>query len=510
MRRSVWILLGTTPLWLAGSAFAQATPEGAAALRDGLNGMLKPILSAQVQGKPLFTGPVTVQPAGADYTVVFPATDLTVTSPQPDGAKSFTVHCDGQTYQATAAATGNSYRLDSNQRVNCTAEVSGKPKVTVTSRSLQAHMVVDLDQKLFTESGWQVDGIAIRQDGKSDAFTIEQFSGTTSLVPAATPGRHNAVFKMEAGKLSAVDGTGVERFSLGDAVYDGHVDGMDVPVIIATYGELIGAYAQMFETLAAADPKAAPQIPAETMRSMMGIMKRMMAGYGTAGVFTGTFSDLRVKAPEVQVTLDSLRVSEGFAGISDPKGTGNLEIEMAGLALAPKLPFAQWIPTDATIKLNASDVPWGDVGTAYMSMMEASADQTAAPEQAQQRMAESMAQIGGILRNAGSRLDIDAFHVAAPEAAVDLGGKVQGVATAAHGVTAALKLRITNLDGLIKFLQSSPDGEQAAAGLSMAQVMGHQATGDGGKPARDYDIVVDEAGKILVNGTDLSALAPKK
>jgi hypothetical protein len=510
MRRSVWILLGTTPLWLAGSALAQATPEGAAALRDGLNGMLQPILSAQVQGKPLFTGPVTVQPAGADYTVVFPGTDLTVTSAQKDGAKSLTVHCDAQTYQATAAATGNSYRLDSTQRLNCTAEASGKPKVTVTSRSLQAHMVVDLDQKLFTESGWQVDGIAIRQDGKSDAFTVEKFSGTTSLVPAATPGRHDAAFKMEAGDLGFVDETGVERFRLGSMVYDGHMDGMDVQVIIAAYGEMIGAYSQMFETIASGDPKATPQIPADTMRGMMAIMKRMMAGYGDGGVFTGTFTDLRVKAPEVQVSLDSLRVGEGFAGASAPKGTGNLEIEMAGLALAPKLPFAQWIPTDATIKLNASDIPWSEVGSAYLSMMEASADQATAPEQAQQRMAESMAQIGGILRSAGSRLDIDAFHVAAPEAAIDLGGKVQGAATAAHGVTAALKLRLTNLDGLIKFLQSTSDGEQAAAGLSMAQVMGHQATGDGGKPARDYDIVVDEAGKILVNGTDLSALAPKK
>jgi len=510
MRRSVWILLGTTPLWLAGSAFAQATPEGAAALRDGLTGMLKPILSAQVQGKPLFTGPITVQPAGADYTVVFPGTDLTVTSAQQEGPKSLTVQCGAQTYQATAAATGNSYRLDSTQPLNCTAEASGKPKVTVTTRSLQAHMVVDLDQKLFTESGWQVNGIAIRQEGKSNAFTIDRFSGTSSLEPAASPGRHNAVFKMEAGDLSALDETGVERFRLGSMAYDGHVDGMDVQVIIAAYGEMIGAYSEMFETIAAGDQKGTAQVPAETMRSMMGIMKRMMAGYGDGGVFTGTFTDLRVKAPEVQVTLDSLRFGEGFAGASDPKGTGNLEIEMAGLALAPKPPFTQWIPTDATIKLNASDIPWSEVGTAYISMMEASADQVTAPEQAQQRMAESMAQIGSILRSAGSRLDIDAFHVAAPEAAIDLGGKVQGTATAAHGVTAALKLRFTNLDGLIKFLQSSHDGEQAAAGLSMAQVMGHQATGDGGKPARDYDIVVDEAGKILVNGTDLSALAPKK
>ncbi len=75
---------------------------------------------------------------------------------------------------------------------------------------------------------------------------------------------------------------------------------------------------------------------------------------------------------------------------------------------------------------------------------------------------------------------------------------MQGKDAAAHGVTADLDLRITNLDGLIKFLQGMPDGAEAAAGPSMAQVMGRKATTADGRPARDYDIVVDDAGKILV------------
>jgi hypothetical protein len=60
MTRSISILLGAVPLWLAGGALAQTTPD-AAALRDGLNEMLKPILAIQVQQQPLFTGPVKVE-----------------------------------------------------------------------------------------------------------------------------------------------------------------------------------------------------------------------------------------------------------------------------------------------------------------------------------------------------------------------------------------------------------------------------------------------------------------
>ncbi len=138
---------------------------------------------------------------------------------------------------------------------------------------------------------------------------------------------------------------------------------------------------------------------ADVMKKMMGPFKQMMASYGGGGQFAGTMTDLRIKAPEVQVSVDSVRFVEGYGGVSTPGGgTGVLEIEMGGLALAPKPPFAEWIPTDATIRLNASSIPWAEVGTAYLALMEASADQAADPAKAQQAMAQSMMQLGGILR----------------------------------------------------------------------------------------------------------------
>lgn len=514
MTRSICILLGSAPLWLAGGALAQSTADGAAALRDGLNEMLKPILGIQVQQQPLFTGPVTVEPSGAGYTVEFPGIDLRLKGSQEKGPKSVALRCDAQTYNAvsTGAAT---WRLESSQPMNCVAEPEGEPRVTLTSRALQAHFVVDLDQKLFTESEMRVEGVAIGQEGEAGKVTIDRVSGSSQIDPAADPSRHNVAFKMEASGLGAFDETGVERFTLGHAAYDATMKGMDVRQVMATTGEVLDVYAEMIESMAETGgapggPKPADAMPPEMMQKLMDPMKRMMESYGPAGEFAGTFTDLRVKAPDVQVTIDRVRFSEGYDGAPGPKGTGALEMEMAGLALAPKPPFVEWIPTDTTIRLNASGIPWAEVGTAYMAMMEASTEQMEKPAEAEQRMAQSMMELAGILRRAGSRLDVTAFRITAPEAAIDLGGSVQGADAAAHGVTADLDLRITNLDGLIKFVQGLPDGDQAAAGLTMAQVMGRQATTDDGRPARDYDIVVDDAGKILVNGTDLAAIAPKQ
>ncbi|MGO1076512.1 hypothetical protein [Inquilinus sp. CA228] len=514
MTRSISFLLGAVPLWLAGGALAQTTPD-AVALRDGLNEMLKPILAIQVQQQPLFTGPVRVESGWDGATVVFPGIDLTLKGSQEPGAKSVTLRCDAQTYRAasTGAAT---WRLESSQPLSCVAEPEGEAKVTLTSRALRAHFVVDLDQKLFTESEWRADATVIAQDGQPGKVTIDTLSGTSQIRPAVDPARHDAVLKMEASGLSAFDEKGVERFSLGHAGYDMTMDGMNVREIIAAYGDYFDAYAVMMEGMVAdlsdpkADPKPAGQIPADVMKKMMDVTKRVATASGDGGAFAGTMTDLRIKAPDVQVTIDRVRFTEGYDGAFTPNGTGVLEVEMGGLALAPKPPFAEWIPTDAIIRMNASGIPWADVGTAYLAMMEASVDQVADPAKAQQQMAQAMMEIGGILRRAGSRLDLTSFTITAPEAAINLGGVVQGKDAAAHGVTADLDLRIVNLDGLIKFLQGMPDSAEAAAGLSMAQVMGRQATTDDGRPARDYDIVVDDAGKILVNGTDLAALIPKQ
>lgn len=513
MNRSIWILAGTIPLCLAGSAWAQSTSSGAATLRDGLNEMLKPVLAIQVQQQPLFAGPITVAPAANGYTVVFPGIDLTLKGKEPT-SQAAVLHCDAQTYSATSTGAAT-WRLESSQTVDCVVTPEGETRITLTSRTMQARFVVDLQQKLITEGDWRVDGISGVQEGQPGKLTIDSLSGTSQLRPATDPARHDVAFKMEASGLSILDETGVERLSLGHTVYDGTMDGMDVHKVMSSYGEMIDAYVEMFEAMAAAgvspaDPAQAAGVQAEVMKKVMGPLKEMMAAYGDGGKFGATMTDLRVKAPTAQVTLDRVRVVEGYAGASTPSsGTGVLEMELGGLAIAPKPPFAEWIPTDATIRLNASGIPWSEVATAYMGVMQASADQAKDPAKAQQAMAQAMMQLGGILRKAGSRLDVTSFRFTAPEAVVDLKGAVQGKDTAAHGVNADLALRFTNLDGLIKFLQTLPDGAQAAAGLTMAQVMGRQATAEDGRPARDYDIVVDDTGKILVNGTDLAALAPK-
>src|SRR5690606_25713689 len=126
----------------AGGAWAQSTSGDAAALRDGLNDMLKPVLDIKVQQQPLFAGPITVEPAGAGARVVFPGIDLTLKGKEAT-SQTVAVHCAAQTYSAasTGAAT---WRLESSEPLNCVVTPEGEAKLTLSSRSLQAQFTVDL------------------------------------------------------------------------------------------------------------------------------------------------------------------------------------------------------------------------------------------------------------------------------------------------------------------------------------------------------------------------------
>jgi hypothetical protein len=502
------ILLGTTPLWLAAPAFAQATPDGATALRDGLTEMLKPILSAQVQGKPVFDGPITVDPAGAVYRVRFPGVDTTLSVDRQGTPKTLHLRCGGADYTATPQS-GDTYRLEGDNPLRCTGDVSGETQpLTVNSSSVKTTMVVDPARKLMTDGSWDASTITVQFGDPARTVTVDSLTGTSKLVPAAASGRGDVTIHMDMQGLRSGDPSAVGSFSLAKASYDVHAPDFDMSGVMAAYGQSFG------QLLAMVDHKPTDPLPAETRTAVLDMYRKIFAAYGDSVDGSVSASDLKVTAPEAKIAIGSLSYGLKMAGMSADTGTGDLDIALSGLAIDPPSPYAQFIPTDSQIKLSGSKIPYGPVGQAYLSFIDTAlsaqpgSKKPGADAEMQQKMMQAYARIGAELQKAGSQLDIKTFHITAPEAAIDLGGAVKADAKAKHGVTTALKLRLTNLDGLIKFAQGQPDGSQAAAGLTMVQTMGRQAT-DNGRPARDYDIVVDETGKVLINGTDFAAFAPK-
>ena len=102
MRRLAPALLGAALVLAVGPAFAQATPEGAAALRHGLTAILTPTLATAGLGEPIFEGGWTVEPDGAGYRVAGPALSLALRDDADGRKRVVRIRCDGDRYTATA------------------------------------------------------------------------------------------------------------------------------------------------------------------------------------------------------------------------------------------------------------------------------------------------------------------------------------------------------------------------------------------------------------------------
>lgn len=220
---------------------------------------------------------------------------------------------------------------------------------------------------------------------------------------------------------------------------------------------------------------------------------------------------LMVDAQGTKVSVASAGYDESYQGLRRDDGTAAIKLGLAGLAISPPPPFADWIPTDATVALSSDGLPYRPLLQAYWARFAAlmpPSDMTGIDSE--QVEAQLAVDVLGILRNSAVHARVDTFTITAPKAAVDLAGAARADKAAAHGVVADARLRLTGFDAFIKYLSSSQDADDrsAAAGFTMFQMIGRQAETAAGQAARDYDIVVDAGGKVLVNGTDFATLIP--
>ncbi|WP_342240703.1 hypothetical protein [Inquilinus sp. OTU3971] len=683
MRRLVSILLGTAPLWLAGAALAQATPDGAAALQKGLTTILTPTLATPGLGEPIFEGGWTVEPDGAGYRVTGPALSLALRDDADGRKRVVRIRCDGDRYTATAGE-GAVTRLHGETPVRCEIRPGGgEPPVLFTSRSRRAELTVDLAASLLTASADESEGVTVTEDGEIQ-LAVHRLSLTSATTPRPGSTQQDIALQVEAEGLSAGDPAAGDGVTLGRLRYGGRLEDVDaaalrdrvwrliaftldaarrdpqapqppnagrkLDALLRQVQGLIGSASQThleltdlqgsgddttagFESLtvssgysgldraapgrglggdvtldlrglkvadaptkpepgaltidgvqlaatltpAAGKPTAGATLflnvdglafaltqdpgaaapdtqfnldnahyalaadgldipgliaviggfqtmvakhgddeppPAELspwfarVRTTIAALSQYKAGIGLSG--------LRVRSPYANVAIGNIAYSETYAGLDGDQAGYGLHLGMDELTLDPGLPFGDWVPRRARIDIALKDVPsrsvqalfWDGVEAAMQAEIRREGD-SSLPD-GDQAFAQAMQRIADRLLASDARLSIDSFSITAPKGAIDLGGGGTVDPQAAFGVTAQATLRIAGLDDFVKFLRTQPDGADAAAGITVFQLLGRQAKTADGKPARDYDFVVDPGGRMLIHGTDLAALMPKQ
>lgn len=691
MRRLVPALLGAVFVVAAVPAFAQATPEGAAALQKGLTGILTPTLATPGLGAPIFEGGWTVEPAGAGYSVTGPALSLALRDDAEGRKRVVRIRCDGDRYTATAAE-GQVFRLAGETPLRCEIRPGGgEPAVTITSRTRQAALTVDLAASLLTASTDESEGVTVTEDGKTQ-LAVHRLSLTSATNPHAGdsgaqwsgPARQDIALRIEAEGLSVADpaaGEGVTldrlrystlledvdaaalrdrawrviafaldaaqrdpqapsppnaerkldalmrqmleltgsgsrtelvltglqgggddttvgfdsltigggyrgldraapgrglagdvavellglkvadgpgkaepgnlaidrvrlsgtvdpvagkpvagavlaldvdgvsfsltqepppggtpeeaQFTLGKGRYALTVDGLDIAGLIEVIGGFEGVLA-----------KHGDETP--PMAELSPLLAKVKATVAALSGYKGGFvvGDLRVRSPEVSLAIGGAEYSETYSGLDTDQAGYGLHLSLDKLVLDPGLPFADWVPTQGRIDIALKDIPSRSIQALFLDGIEA-AIQAEKPGEADPLrngdaiFEETMQKIGARLLQSGTNLSIDSFSIAAPKGAIELGGGGTVNPQARFGMTGQGKLQVAGLDGFVKFLQSRPDGADAAAGITIFQMLGRETKAADGVAARDYDLLVDASGRMLINGTDLATLAPK-
>lgn len=690
MRRIAPLLLATIPLWLAGSALAQATPEGAAALRKGLTGILTPTLATPGLGGPIFEGGWTVEPAGAGYSVTGPALSLALRDDADGQKRVVRIRCDGDRYTAMAAE-GQVYRLTGETPLRCEIRPGGtEPAVTITSRTRHAALTVDLGASLLTASTDESEGVTVTEDGKTQ-LAVHRLSLTSATKPHAGssgaqwsgPAHQDIALQVEAEGLSAGDAAAGEGVTLGRLRYSGLLEDVDAAALRDRTWRVIAFVldAAQRDPLAPAPPNAERKLDA-LMRQVLELtgsgsrtelvltglqgggddtavgfdslsvtggyrgLDRAAPGRGLAGDvaldlrglkvadgpgkndpgklsidrvrLSGTLdpvagkpvagstlaldvegvsfaltedtgdgpsqfrfdlgkgryglsadgldvaglieviggfegllvkhgegtppkedlapwfarvratvgaltqfkseiavSDLRMQAPYMNFTIRGIEYGETYAGLDTDQAGYGLHLALDTLTLDPGLPFADWVPRQAKIDIALKDIPSRSVQALFWDGVEAA--MLADPQgtdplplrDGEVVFEEAMQRIAARLLQSGTNLSIDSFTITAPKGAIELGGGGIVDPQARYGMTGQGKLQVAGLDSFVKFLQTQPDGADAAAGITIFQMLGRETKAADGAAARDYDLLVDASGRMLINGTDLATLAPK-
>jgi hypothetical protein len=204
--------------------------------------------------------------------------------------------------------------------------------------------------------------------------------------------------------------------------------------------------------------------------------------------------------PAGSITRATLR--QVMSGENQDDSTYQLTYAQEGLTLRQDLVVVpQYIPGQINLNLTLEHLPMRALH-AYTATLAATTAGAGGNDSAAAVMMLLQA-----LQQAGTTLRMAPIALEAQAVGATLNGAVAANANAALQATAAGDLAIRGLDAVQRELGGQGGGPGSPAGvITMLMALGQQGTGPNGQPVRNYHIEVTQAGQLMLNGTDMSAL----
>ncbi|ANC92302.1 hypothetical protein A6A40_10520 [Azospirillum humicireducens] len=499
-------LVAGWPLSQAAHAAPAVDEAGAKALAELLKKELPrwyPPSSETVEGVGFeWQGEPTVKPAGDHYDVALPRLSV-------EGAEgglidvgtillSVTPKDDSQFGLAVTLPSAIKVQdLDENDEYVDVAIISiGKQSFTSTwSGTLETLLTVDAAYNDIAVSA---------ADGKGK-LSVASMTMVQDLKPEASTGGASlwsgpSAFAFSG--LSLLDDKNKELMKLGSATAEAAYVRVDLTKVSA-----LQKLSKQTAAMGVAPNKT------ELLSNLQGIF-----GSVTAAI---RLSNLSFVKPEdgTSVTLGQFAFHSGLTDLDQPQSTVSMGIEARDFAMTPSPAPAAFTPRAFEIKLSAAKLPNSALWKAFTEYAKTIEAQEAPPPKKGAKapppppspeviMLQTMAAMG----EAGTELRIDALNLDTPATAGTATGALKVATPAAFGVTGGATVLLRGIDAAVKAMQPAPgtkpdkETQDLLAGLAMVQALGQAGKDDSGAEIRTYKIDVTEAGQLLLNGADMTAL----
>ncbi len=480
------------PLAAQAQSPAPVTPEDAQKLQAQLQTWLTGLLGPNI---PLPDHPFAVQPEGDHYLL-----SVAIAGGVP-GTDGVTVTSDPLTVRikpldATRWAI-QGLQIPSPLRVD-------NPNAEPTQIKSYALKIADqtttgvFDPSFATPSSYETtlrDYTAVTEGPNGTQTShVANLTGSTSWAPT-TGGRVDIQTQTTADKMDSAatlpDGSPVS-FSIAQIAGRGHIDG----VLISEIGPIIRAVAEIVPILqqeadAPRQPGPTPPIPpaARTAaRALLAAMRTLLGGYEQDFAFR-------------QISFDAAghggTLADMMVGVGGGAPGGRLDLHMA-LAMdgldSPEIPpgiFHDYLPRHLALRPRISGVPSQDLADLISSAIDSDGtDDSALTGMAMALLGKGPLSIG-----------IDDLALEMGPAALSGSGAVQISSPA--DLVAQASLRLVGMDALLADANTRPELAQAAPVMIFLKGIG-KTEGN----AVVWNISY-QGKKLLVNGTDLSAMVPK-
>lgn len=477
--------------FLVQPAFAQATEEEAAAIREAMQSWIDTQL-AGLEGDLRFDGELTVTPENDLYRALIPAFEFVMT----EGSVRF----EETPVEIAPREDGwydTSFTLPEGTVLSSTGVEEGRLTIGEQSASgvfaPEIRNFISLDAELQ-----QVEMLSTAEPGTG--LTIDRVL-LDSAYEETEPGLYDqpGSFVAEGLALNMTDGP--EHFSLGRATVN--FDATDI--VLAE----VAAFSDRFEAMAS--EAAGPVDEAATMTLFADILEE--SGFYLSGMdISYVLEDLVVEGPMggVDRRVEVPRIGTGgyVSGLKAESTEIGFSFDLGGFSIDPPFgTFETLLPREARIDMAMVDIPTDAAVGAIAEWLRTAGPAVAGtgPKPDGDVLAPSIDAMEELMATGSAgRLEIAEISLAnAVSSAVFSGEAIPDMSTL-MGFTADGTLTITGLDALIEEVRATGAGQEAEAALTFLRGLGTPTTTADGQIVQIYEIEVTPDGQALVNGTDLA------